>query len=493
MDDQRVVVIGAGIGGIAAAAQLAGEGYKVTVVEKNDVPGGRCGRMQIQGHRFDTGPTLFLMPGVYREAFEALGERMEDHLNLIRVDPTYRIHFGDGCQLVLTSDLEAMGKQLEAIEPGSTQAYLRYLAEGCRHYNVALERVVGRDFKTAREFFTLQNLATLVTLKSLRKHYRHIGRYFRDEHLKFAFIFQNLYMGIHPYRAPAIFSLMQYTELGQGVWYPQGGMHGIIEALVKIAESRDVQFAYNAPVTDILASDSRATGVRLADGRELAAEMVIANADLPYVYQHLLPGAQATHRYAGKRHGCSALVFYWGLDRQYPQLEAHNLFMAPDIRGGFDRLFDDLRLSNEPSFYVHAPVRLDPSLAPEGQDTISVAVPVPHIDPQNPQDWEAMRNLCREYILKRLGKAGMGDLEDHMKFEVCFTPEDWGRRYNLTLGSAHGLSHELTQMGYFRPKIQHPRLRNLYFVGASTHPGTGLPSVLVSAGHVCARILGTPR
>ena len=491
MHNKKALVIGAGIGGIATAAKLAQQGYQVTVLEKNEIPGGRCGKMEIEGHRFDTGPTLFLMPELYRDAFTNLGERLEDHLELQRVDPTYQIHFADGLDLTLTNDLQLMQIQLDAIEPGSYRQYLRYLQEGYFHYQASLDTVVRRDFRQPLDFFNPQNLLLMLRIKALTKHYRNIGRYFRDERLKFAFIFQNLYMGVHPYKAPALFSLLQHTEFSDGVWFPIGGMNSIIQALVKIAEKNGVRFHYKTTVERILTNNNRATGILLEDGHQMQADVVIANADLPYVYRNLLPEDGRPEQFSKKKHGCSALVFYWGLDKQYPQLSTHNLFMADDIRAGFDLIFDDLSLSVEPSFYVHAPVRIDPSLAPAGQDTLTVAIPVPHLNEEDPQDWITLKEQSRRYILKRFEDLGISDLADHLKFEICYSPEDWKKRYNLTKGSAHGLSHEILQMGYLRPKNQHARYRNLYFVGASTHPGTGLPSVLVSAKHVSDRILET--
>jgi phytoene desaturase len=493
MQNNIALVIGAGIGGIATAAKLAQQGYQVTVLEKNEIPGGRCGKMEIEGHRFDTGPTLFLMPELYHDAFANLGERLEDHLELRRVDPTYQIHFADGLDLTLTNDLQKMQTQLEAIEPGSYRQYLGYLQEGYFHYKSSLDTVVRRDFRRLLDFFNPQNLLLMLRLKALTRHYNNIGNYFKDERLKFAFIFQNLYMGVHPYQAPALFSLLQHTEFSDGVWFPVGGMHSIIEALVKIAEKNGVRFLYKTPVDRILIEEQRAAGVILKNGPQIQADVVVANADLPYVYRELLPDDGKNRRFSKEKHGCSALVFYWGLGKQYPQLGMHNLFMAKDICGGFDLIFNDLSLSNEPSFYVHAPTRIDPSLAPVGQDTLTVAIPVPHLNEESPQDWDALKTQSRRYILKRFRNLGISDLEQHLKFEICYSPADWKKRYNLTKGSAHGLSHEILQMGYLRPKNQHAYYRNLYFVGASTHPGTGLPSVLVSAKHVSDRILEAAR
>ena len=489
VQEYKALVIGAGIGGLATAAKLAKQGYRVDVFEKNEVPGGRCGTMDIDGHSFDTGPTLFLMPELYRDAFANLDERLEDHLELRRVDPTYKIHFADGLDLTLTNDLAVMQSQLDAIEPGSYQQYLSYLREGYHHYKASLDTVVKRDFRHPLDFFNPRNLLLMLRLKALTKHYHNIGRYFKDERLKFAFIFQNLYMGIHPYQAPALFSLLQHTEFSDGVWFPLGGMNSIIKALVVIAEKHGVRFHYDSPVNQLLVEGNHVSGVILENGRLVSADVVIANADLSYVYQELLPHEVGTPRLTKKKHGCSALVFFWGLDKQYTELGAHNLFLAKDIRGGFDLIFNDLSLSEEPSFYVHAPVRIDPSLAPVDEDTITVAVPVPHLNEVNPQNWGEIKTKTRTYILRRLQAFGFHNIEENIKFEVCFSPEDWKKRYNLTKGSAHGLSHEIMQMGYLRPKNQHARYQNLYFVGASTHPGTGLPSVLVSAKHVSDRIL----
>jgi len=225
------IVIGAGIGGIALAARLAKRGYQVTVVEKTSVPGGRCGRLEKDGHRFDTGPTLFLMPEVFAETYTTLGQNMEDHLSLQRVDPTYQIRFSDGLEMVMTADLTQMKTQLEAIQPGSFGGYLSYLREGHQHYQVSLERFVGRNFNSYFDYFSLANLPLLFQLKALQKHYNNLGNYFSDPHIKAAMTFQDMYLGLSPYDAPATYSLLQYTELADGVWFPSGGMYRVIESL----------------------------------------------------------------------------------------------------------------------------------------------------------------------------------------------------------------------------------------------------------------------
>ena len=484
-----VLVIGAGVGGIATAARLARHGYQVTVTERRERAGGRCDLLVKDGHRFDTGPTLFLMPEIYAQTFSDLGERIEDHLDLRRVDPTYRVHYDDGFTLALTSDLNAMQAQLEAIEPGSFGRFLRYLGEGHRHYELGLPHLVRRNYDSLLEFCSLKNLVLLFRLKLLTKHYDNIGNYFSDRRLKAAFTFQDMYLSLSPYEAPATYSLLQYAELTGGIWFPVGGMCRVVEALTSIGEKRGVRFMYHAPVEQINVDGQQATGVTLADGRQIRADIVVANADLPYVYCHLLPDDGAAGRLERKRYTCSTVTFYWGVDKQYAQLRPHNIFLAANYRQGFDRVLKDLTLADEPSSYVHAPVRVDPSLAPEGQDTLMVVVPVGHISDAAPQDWSAIQKRARQAVLQRLAQIGVDDLEEHIKFEVSYTPRDWQSRYNLTKGSNLGLGHNLTQMGYLRPRNRYGRYRNLYFVGASTHPGNGVATVLISARLTTERIL----
>ena len=486
---KSVLIIGAGIGGIATAARLARRGCQVTVVEKNEIPGGRCGQMTVQGHRFDTGATLFLMRDLYAETFAALGESMEDHLQLHRVDPTYHLVFPDDSRLQLTSDLHSMSTQLEAIEPGSFERLLRYLEEGSLHYRLSLPNLVNRDFRSLSDFINLRMLMIVLRLKALTLHTTYASRFFHDPRLLSAFTFQDMYMGLSPYSSPATYSLMQYTELADGLWYPQGGMYRITESLVAIAEKLGVEFVYNAPVEKILVEGSRATGVVLADERTLSADIVVANADLSYVYQSLLPDDGTAARIDSKEYGCSTVMFYWGLDKQYPQLSPHNLFLCGDYRQNFDDIFRKNTMPEAPDFYVHAPARLDPSAAPAGRDTLYVAVPVGHIAPDKPQDFKAVQARARLFVLQRLAHLGLPDLESHIKVEVSFIPTDWQKRYNMRRGSTHGLSHKLTQMAYFRPHNRHSRYHNLYFVGANTHPGTGVPTVLISARLAAERIL----
>jgi phytoene desaturase len=490
MQKPTAIVIGAGIGGIATAGRLAKNGFDVTVFEKNATPGGRCNQIVRDGHRFDIGPTLFLMPEICEETFASLGEKMSDYIDLRRIDPTYKVHFEDGLQLQLTSDIGKMQTQLEEVDKTAFTGFLGYIAEGAKHYKISVEKFVGRNFFNIFEYFSLTNLPLIFQLKALDKHYRNTSRFFKDERLKAAFTFQNMYLGLSPYDAPATYSLLQYTELAEGVWYPMGGMYAAIEALTRVAENLGVKFVYNASVKTIQAEGSRVHAIETEDGQRYEADIFVGNADLPYIYKELLPKNNEAEKLDKKLYTCSTIMFYWGVDKPYTEINHHNVFLAGDYKASFDQIFEEHSMPERPSFYIHAPARTDAAAAPEGQETLYVLVPVGHLDARSKQDWDAMVNRARETVFERLEKEmGISDLREHIKFEITYTPKEWKKNFNLEKGAAFGLSHNFWQVGYLRPQNRHAQYKNMYFAGASTHPGTGLPIVLLSARLTTERIL----
>lgn len=296
-------------------------------------------------------------------------------------------------------------------------------------------------------------------------------------------------MGLSPFEAPATYSMMPYTELAHGVWYPKGGMYSVVESLTNLARVAGVEFIFNSAVERIDVNAVHARGILLADGSRLDADVILANADLPYVYQNLLPQDGMVKALSRKKFSCSVISLFWGVDKRYEELGPHTLFLADDYRGNFERIIRDLGLPANPSLYIHAPARLDPSMAPLGQDTLIAIIPVGHLSENGEQNWGELRDEARQHVFRRLRTLGLTDLESHIKFEETYTPLSWRKQYNLMKGSTHGLSHTLNQMAYFRPSNRHPRYRNLYFVGASTHPGTGMPTAMVSGRLVSERIM----
>jgi phytoene desaturase len=376
------------------------------------------------------------------------------------------------------------------VEKTAFTGFLNYIAEGSKHYKMSLEKFVGRNFYNLFEYFSLGNLPLLFQLKALAKHYSNTSRFFKDERLKAAFTFQNMYLGLSPYDAPATYSLLQYTELAEGVWYPMGGMYAGIQALTSIAEKLGVKFIYNAPVKKMKEGRGKIQSVTTKDGREFTADIFVGNADLPYIYKELLPNKAEAKKLEDKLYTCSTIMFYWGMDKEYPKIAHHNVFLSGNYKASFDQIFKDHTLPEVPSFYVHAPARTDKDAAPQGQDTLYVLVPVGHLDARSEQDWDALVNRARETVITRLGKdMGATDLKEHIKFEIVYQPKVWKERFNLEKGAAFGLSHNFWQVGYLRPQNRHRQYKNLYFAGASTHPGTGLPIVLLSARLTTERIL----
>lgn len=482
-------IIGAGIGGLTTAIFLADQGYQVTVFEKNSFPGGRCSQITRDGHRFDLGATIFLMPSVYRSVFGSLGLNLDECFDFKPLTTLYHLYFDDGSMIDFSTDQEKMREQLESLEPGSYQRMQEYISKGYTFLRLGVDKLLGRNFYRLFDFVNLGNVGLLVRLKTYIKHYPYAARFFRNEHLRMAFTFQNIYVGQSPFGAPALFSMLPAAELVEGSMFPRGGMAAISAKLLAFAESKGVRIEYNSGVAEIVTRGKRAEGLRLESGVVVNAGVVVANADLPYVYGNLLPDSLMNRKLKRMSYSCSALTFHWALDKVYPGLSQHNVFLCDAFRECLDTIFHDKSLSADPCFYVHSPVRNDATAAPEGCDSLSVLIPVGHMDKGRKQDWQEISRKARIAVINRLKEAGYADIEEHIRFEICHTPESWVNTFNVTRGATFGsLSHSIFQMGYFRPHNRHRKYRNLYFAGGSTHPGNGVPLVLLSAKLTAERI-----
>jgi phytoene desaturase len=489
VDNKSVVIIGAGIGGIATSIYLAQKGYKVNIYEKNNMPGGRCGQLIHEGHRFDLGATMLLMPGVYREVFDSLGLNFDELLEMKPLEDLYKLYFDDGKEIVFSTDRKKMEEQHEAIEKGSFRKSEEYISEGYNFYKIAHKKLIGRNFYNFFEFATLRNVSMLIKLKTYLTHQKYVQRFFKNPHLQMAYTFQNIYVGQSPFDAPAFFSMIPAIELIEGSYFPRGGIFSVVEKLKSAALKSGVTFHFDKEVSSIQVSRNKAESITLTGGEIVTADLIVANADLPYVYRELLPDIRKSRRLEKKKYSCSAMVFHWGLDKRYPQLAHHNVFLNDGFGTGLRVIFKDKSADPNPSFYVHAPTRTDSSAAPENHDTLSVIVGTGHLDETREQDWNNLKNISREAVIKRLKKAGLTDLEEHIRHERCYTPKTWESAYHVSKGSVFGsLSHSLFQMGYFRPHNRHNYYKNLYFVGGSTHPGNGIPLVLLSAKLTSERI-----
>jgi len=488
--NKTAVIIGAGIGGIATSLYLSKNGYKVKVYEKNSSAGGRCGQLIREGHRFDLGATMLMMPGIYHEVFNSLGISLEEGKDIIPLHELYKIYFDDGASISFTTDKEEMRSQLEKIEQDSAQKAEKYVSEGYQIFRLGMKKLVSRNFLHIFQIVNFRNLGLLMKLKVFISNWSYAKKFFRHPHLLMAYTFQNIYVGQSPFNSPALFAMVPAAELTEGSFFPKGGMFTIAEKLMTAAQLSGVEFVFNSATTKIVVKGKKAEGIILEDSTEVKADLVVANADLPYVYRELLPDRGISKRLDRMKYSCSAICFHWGLDKVYPQLNHHNVFLSDEFRDGLDRIFIDKTVNENPSFYIHAPTRTDPSAAPAGQDTLSVVVGAGHIDKNKDQDWNQLKKATRSAVISRLKKLGLDDIEDHIKFEVCYTPESWKNACNISRGSVFGsLGHNIMQMGYFRPHNRHDRYKNIYFVGGSTHPGNGIPNILMSAKLVSERIL----
>ena len=487
---KSAVIIGAGIGGIATAIYLAKNGYDVKVYEKNSSPGGRCGQMIRDGHRFDLGATMLMMPGIYREVFQSLGIPLFENNDIKPLEDLYKIYFDNNEVITFSPDENKMKAQLEKIEPGSFEKSQKYISVGYEIFQTGMNKLIGRNFDNLFQFANFKNVGMLIKLKTYISNYRYVKKFFRHTHLRMAYTFQNIYIGQSPFNSPALFSMVPAAELTEGSFFPKGGMFSIVEKLLSEAQSSGVQFHYNMPVKRISLNGKKAESIILDNGSEIKADIIIANADLPYVYRKLLPDRVKSGRLDRMKYSCSAICFHWGLDKVYPQLGHHSVFLSDGFRDGLDSIFKDKSVSDHPSFYVHAPARTDSSAAPQNQDTLSFIVGAGHVDKKKKQDWDDLKKKTRTAVIQRLTQLGLGDIEEHIKFEISYTPESWESACNISKGSVFGsLAHNIFQMGYFRPHNQHGRYKNLFFVGGSTHPGNGIPNVLLSARLTSERIL----
>jgi len=484
--------VGAGIGSLAAAIRLRGKGFEVDVFEKNARIGGRMNRLRMGGFTFDTGPSLLLMTDTYRDLFRSVGRNLHDYVRLMPLDGQYKVVFGDGDTLTMRRMLPEMIRELERIEPGVAPRYYRFLEQACYRYRLGRSEFVERDFAKAQDFFGLRNLRLLLKTRALSNYYRSVSRFFHTDKLRQAFSLQTMYLGLSPFSAPAVYSLLPYTELAEdGLWFPEGGMYALVEAMGALAEELGVRFHLNAPVEEVVTKGDRARGVRV-NGEVFASDAVLVGADLPYAYRQLLGGQADGDFHVRKRENlhytASAYMLYLGVNRKLDNLLHHNFFLSPRYKENFDAIFGEHRLPDDPSFYAVVPSKSEPRMAPEGMESLFVLVPVPHLKGTK-VDWNRDREAFREKVYDLLERR-CGVRRGDVVYEKERTPLDWQSEYNLEEGAGFGIGHGIFQVGWFRPPMVSRTLPNVYFVGASTRPGTGVPLVTIGAQLVAERMAG---
>ncbi len=489
---KKVIIVGAGTAGLASGIRLLKDGFDVEIYEKNEKPGGRMFRIEEKGFQFDVGPTIVMMPELYREVFEYSGANPNDYLDMSLLNPFNTIYYPDGTKLEISSELPSLIRQLEQFGPAETKGYLDYLSSVYERYQRVKNHFLDKSYRSAWGFFNPKSLYQAYKLKTLNSAYTSISRFVKDEKLRQALSFQTLYIGVSPYSGPSIYTIIPMIELLYGVWYIKGGMYQMTKALERRFLEMGGVINYNSPVEEILLVGNKTAGV-LVNGKPRYGEIVLCNADFPYAMKNLIKdeskkGKYKTSKIDTMKYSTSSFILYLGLNKKY-KTNVHSIRFAEDFKRNIDEL-DNGTLPMDPSFYMYSPSQIDPTIAPNGKELIYVLVPVPNMH-KGTSEWttdevETYKNL----VLNKIEKIkGFEDVKDHIEVLKTFTPKTFNYKFNLEYAATFGLKPILTQSVYFRPQNKFKTIDNLYFAGSSNHPGAGVPIVLASAQLACKEIL----
>ena len=473
---------------------LAKAGRRVTVLERLPHVGGRTSTIQQGGFRFDLGPTFFLYPRPLEMIFEAVGRDLRAEVEMVRLDPQYRLVFGAGGELLATPNLAQMERAIAAVSPADAPAFRRFLDDNRTKLSL-FKPCLENPFLGWRDVLSWRLLKLLPKLRPWSSLDGELSRYFSDPRIRLAFSFQSKYLGMSPFQCPSLFSILSFLEYEYGVFHPLGGCGAVTKAMARVAQDLGVDIRLDEGVEEICFQGRRATGVRTRNGI-MEADAVVVNADFARAMTRLIPNnlrrRWTDERIAKKRFSCSTFMMYLGIEGRYDHLAHHTIYMAADYARNLDEIENRFVLSEDPSFYVQNACATDPSLAPPGKSTLYVLIPVPH---QNAQvDWTRERDRFRALALRQLAKVGVEGVERRICSERIVTPADWDHCYEIHKGATFSLAHNLGQMLHLRPRNRFEDLQSVYLVGGGTHPGSGLPVIFESARITAKLILNeTPR
>jgi len=483
----RVVVIGAGLGGLAATLRLVGAGRQVTVLERAGTPGGLAGRLELAGYRFDTGPTVLTMPELIDQALSWVGERLSDRLQLTPLSPAYRANFADGSTIDVHADPARMEQQIaETISARDAAGYRELVGFLRRLYRLELASFIDRNLDSPAQLVGSAGLR-LLAMGGLRRLAPKVGRYLADERLRRIFSFQAMYAGLAPQDALAIYAVIAYMDTVAGVYFPRGGMHALPQALAAAAAAHGAEFRYNTEAVRIEVAGGRARAVHTGDGERIPADVVLVNADLATGYRQLLDPRWRPRRLDRLRYSPSCVLLHAGSRRGYPQLAHHTIFFGQAWRSTFREVISEGRLMSDPSFLVSYPSGTDPTLAPAGRHGYYVLFPVPNA--LAPLDWPRITEAYRQELHAVLHARGLTGFAGQLEVEAMVTPADW-QAQGLAAGTPFAAAHTPLQTGPFRFPTLDRRIENLVCCGASSQPGVGVPMVLLSGKLAAERVLG---
>ncbi len=477
----HAVVIGSGFGGLAAAVRLGARGYAVTVLERLDAPGGRAYVHRQDGFTFDAGPTIVTAPHLFEDLWTLCGRRLADDVELRPLSLFYRIRFDDGETFDYSGDQDAMRAEVARLSPGDLAGYERFMAASEARFKIGFEELGHVPFGTWGDMIRV--LPELLRLESYRSVYSLVSKYIKDPRLRVVFSFHPLLVGGNPFQTTSIYSLISFLEQRWGVHFAMGGTGRLVEGLVKLIKGQGNVLRLGAEVQAITVEQGRATGVRLASGEEIPADIVVSNADTAWTYRNLLP-PECRRRWTNRRiersrHSMSLFLWYFGTRKRYPDVPHHTILLGPRYRALLRDIFRRKVLADDFSLYLHRPTATDPSLAPEGCDTFYVLSPVPNLEGDT--DWQVEAEPYRRRLSRYLSETMLPGLEDAVVSSRITTPLDFEQRLLSFQGAAFSFEPVLTQSAWFRPHNRSEEIDGLYIVGAGTHPGAGLPGVLTSA------------
>ena len=477
----HAIVIGSGFGGLAAAIRLGARGYRVTVIDKLDRPGGRAYVHERSGHIFDAGPTVVTAPFLFEELWTLCGKRMSDEIDLRPVTPFYRIRFDDGESFDYTGDAAAMRSEVGRLSPGDVEGYERFITMSEQIFKVGFEELADMPFSKWTDMARI--VPDMMKLQSYRTVYGLVSKYVKDERLRQVLSFHPLLVGGNPFSTTSIYTLIAFLERKWGVHFPIGGTGALVKGLVGLIEGQGGSVRLNTEVRQILVENGRARGVLLADGERIESDVVVSNADSAWTYRHLVP-ASARKRWTDKkiersRYSMSLFVWYFGTKVKYPTVPHHMILLGPRYKGLLDDIFNRHVLADDFSLYLHRPTATDPALAPAGRDTFYVLSPVPNLTGDT--DWRTETEHYRKRVEAYLERSVLPGLSANVTESLVMNPLDFQDRLLSFRGAAFGIEPVLTQSAFFRPHNESEEVDRLYLVGAGTHPGAGLPGVLSSA------------
>lgn len=480
---KNITIIGAGTAGLASGIRLQSKGYQVTIYEKNAQVGGRMYSFQEKGFQFDVGPTIVMMPEIYREVFSSSGVNPDDYISMQLLDPLYQLHYQDGTSFTVSSNLTKLIPALESISYEDTQGYLAYLADIYARYNIARKGFIDRSFLSSKDILSWENILNTLKLRTFNSAYESIAKFVKNEKLRQALSFQTLYIGVSPFVGPSIYTIIPMIELLYGIWYIKGGMYAMAKAMQRRFEELGGKIVTNANVTSIQIQAGNAKGI-IVNHTFIPSDAVLVNADFPYAVSQLIEpkyrGKYQPKKLKKMEYSSSSFIMYFGLNKKI-KTTVHQIRYAKDFKKNINDIFEPT-LPSDASFYIYSPTQIDPSLAPDGKEIIYVLVPVPNREHHQFSWDETMKKQFRDQIVSKIKTIqGFEDFDQAIEVERMMTPKDWEEQFNLQYAATFGFKPILFQSNFFRPQVKALKVKHLYFAGTSTHPGAGIPIVMKSA------------